>query len=220
MFEGFNDSTIKYFELMEFQNDKQSFKDNYVLYEEGIKQPLEQLYFELSNYFSALDFDITVNKRRSISSPYNDARFCVGRPMKEYIYIRFKVNHLKKENTIGFFFDASMSNYKYGLNIYNLNSHGMELIREVILGNKKKAETLIRKFDERQTIQLVGKPYARDHYSNEKKILRNWLNMRTMSFMHKEEMNSVFFERTLLENMLSEYEEMKEIYFFLKDALK
>lgn len=37
MFEGFNDSTIKYFELMEQQNDKDVFKRNQLLYEEGIK---------------------------------------------------------------------------------------------------------------------------------------------------------------------------------------
>ena len=82
MFEGFNDSTMKYFELMEYQNDKQNFKRNQVLYEEGIQQPLEQLFYELANYFSVLDSDLTTNRRKCISSPYNDSRFCVGRPIK------------------------------------------------------------------------------------------------------------------------------------------
>lgn len=48
MFEGFNDSTIKYFELMEQQNDKDVFKRNQLLYEEGIKIPCEQLFYELA----------------------------------------------------------------------------------------------------------------------------------------------------------------------------
>lgn len=219
VFQGFNESTIKYFELMEYENDKMNFIKNQVLYEDGIKQPLEQLFYELSNFFSVLDYDLTINKRRCISSPYNDARFCAGRLMKEYIYIRFKVNRMKKENTLGFFFDASKTNYRYGLNIYNLNSRGMELIRNEILTNRKEAKSLIKQFNSSATMKLEGKRYVRDYFPAEEEALKKWLNMRTISICCKEEMNSVFFERTLLDNLLSAYSDISEIYFFLKRAL-
>lgn len=219
MFEGFNDSTINYFELIEYQNDKENFVKNRLLYEEGIQLPLEQMFYELANYFSNLDFDLVINKRSCISSPYNDARFCVGKPIKEYIYIKFKVNRIKRENTLGFFFDASKTNFKYGLNIYNSNSKGMERVRTEILNNKKKAKDLIRKFSESNNMQLVGKTYVKDYFPEEENILKSWLNMRTISIYHKEEMNSVFFKRDLLVNMLKAYAEIEDIYFFLKEAI-
>jgi uncharacterized protein (DUF2461 family) len=219
MFDGFNSSTIKYFELIENHNDKQTFKQNEELFFEGIQQPMEELFYELSNYVSAIDFDLSINKRRCISSPYNDARFCRNRPIKEYIYIRFKVYNHSKENTIGIFFDAGKTNFKYGINIYDMNSHGMELIRKKILNNREKARRLINQFDRNRTMQLAGKSYVKDNFPNEDVVLKNWLNKRTMSFYHMEEMNPVFFERALLENMIYAYEDMKKVYFFIKEAL-
>ena len=95
------------------------------LFNEGIKEPLEQLYYELSNFIMSYDPDLTTEKRRCMSSPYNDARFCTGKPIKEYFYIRFRISQSlqNKNNILGLFFDASKSRYKYGINIYNLNTH-------------------------------------------------------------------------------------------------
>ena len=35
---------------------------------------------------------------------------------------------MNKKNTLGFFFDASLDGYKYGLNIYNPDANGMNKI--------------------------------------------------------------------------------------------
>ena len=93
-------------------------KENMDLFNEGIKEPLEQLYYELSNFIMSYDPDLTTEKRRCISSPYNDARFCTGKPIKEYFYIRFRISQSlqNKNNILGLFFDASKSRYKYGIN--------------------------------------------------------------------------------------------------------
>lgn len=75
------------------------------LFNEGIKEPLEQLYYELSNFIMSYDPDLTTEKRRCISSPYNDARFCTGKPIKEYFYIRFRISQSlqNKNNILGLF---------------------------------------------------------------------------------------------------------------------
>lgn len=114
-----------------------------MLYLEGVKYPLEELYYELYSYFSKIDSDLLTNKRRSISSAYNDARFCSDNPIKEYFYIRFKKDTANKKNALGFFFDASLDGYKFGLNIYNLDARGMEKIRDYILDNKHYSKEII-----------------------------------------------------------------------------
>ncbi len=139
--------------------------------------------------------------------------------MKEYIYLRFKVALSRQDNLIGFFFDASKMFFKYGLNIYNLNSRGMEKIRQEILNNKRAANRLIKQFENNSSLQLVGQSYVKENYLEENKTIRKWLNMKTISFHHKEEINPLFFKRKLLENMLEAYAEIKDIYFFLKKAL-
>lgn len=119
-----------------------------------MKYPLEELYYELYSYFSKIDSDLLSNKRRCISSAYNDARFCSDAPIKEYFCIRFKPDKENKKNALGFFFDASLTGYKFGLNIYHLNAEGMKKIRDYILDNRYFAKGVIEKFNEAGLLEV------------------------------------------------------------------
>ncbi len=220
MFCGFNEETIQYWEKLRVQNDKKVFLENQDLYKNGIKEPLEELYFELQNFFGKLDFDIGINKRSCISSPYNDARFCNGNPMKEYVYVRFKVLKAQKDNTVGFFFDASEGCFRYGLQIYHLNARGMERIRSKLLEDRRKSQKIIEDFEASDVMKVCGIKYKKPYYEDEKEPLKKWLNMRTISFEHEEALNETFFSRKLLEEMLLAFREAQDVYFMIKDALK
>jgi uncharacterized protein (DUF2461 family) len=102
MFQGFNEYTTRYYEAIRKENCKNVHKENERLYLEGVKYPLEELYFELYNYFDRVDDDLLSNKRKCISSAYNDARFCREAPIKEYFYIRFKLDKIDKKIDIYF----------------------------------------------------------------------------------------------------------------------
>ena len=52
MFQGFNESTIMYYKAIHKENSKKVYQDNEQLYLEGVKFPLDELYFELYNYFN------------------------------------------------------------------------------------------------------------------------------------------------------------------------
>ena len=71
MFQGFNEATIKYFEAIRRENSKSNYKANEQYYFEGVKDPLEELYYELFNYFGTVDGQLLSSKRRCISSAYN-----------------------------------------------------------------------------------------------------------------------------------------------------
>ncbi len=156
MFEGFNESTIGYYQAISRNNCKNTHQENQVLYLEGVKYPLEELYYELYSYFSKIDGDLLSSKRRCISSAYNDARFCNDTPIKEYFYIRFKLDTVSKKNALGFFFDASLTGYKFGLNIYNSDARGMEKIRDYILDNKHYTTEMIEKFNKSGLLEVRG----------------------------------------------------------------
>ena len=66
---------------------------------------------------------------------------------------------MNKKNALGFFFDASLDGYKYGLNIYNPDANGMNKIREYILDNKHYAKRVIEDFNEACLLEIQGEKY-------------------------------------------------------------
>ena len=184
-----------------------------------MKYPLEELYYELYSYFSKIDSDLLTNKRRSISSAYNDARFCSDTPIKEYFYIRFKLDTANKKNVLGFFFDASLTGYKFGLNIYNLDARGMEKIRDYILDNKHYAKEIIEKFNKAGLLEVRGEKYKRAYYPDENEVLQEWLERKKISFVHEDELSNIFFGRDMLNCILTAFDSVQDVYFMLKEAL-
>ena len=219
MFQGFNNSTIKYYEAIRKENSKKIYGENAMFFLEGVKYPLDELYVELYNYFSRWDRDLLGNKRRCLSSAYNDARFCRETPIKEYFYIRFKLDKADKKNMLGFFFDASLDGYKYGLKIYNMDARGMARIRDYILDNRKFASEVIEKFSESNLLELQGEKYKILSYSDENVILQNWLERKRISFIHEEPLNQCFYKREILDCICSAFDSVMDVYFMLKEAL-
>ena len=64
MFKGFNESTIEYYQAIRKDNCKNTYRENKMLYLDGVKYPLEELYFELYSYFSKVDSDLLNNKTK------------------------------------------------------------------------------------------------------------------------------------------------------------
>lgn len=219
MFQGFNESTIMYYMAIRSENCKKVHQDNEQLYLEGVKIPLDELYFELYNYFNSVDGDLLSSKRRCVSSAYNDARFCCGTPIKEYFYIRFKLYTTNKKNALGFFFDASLDGYKYGLNIYYQDACGMNKIREYILDNKRYAKKVIGDFNKAGLLEIRGEKYKKACYSKEDVVLQEWLERRRIFCIHEENLGAVFYERTILNDVFSAFDSVREVYFMLKEAL-
>lgn len=219
MFEGFNEATVGYYKAVSRNNCRATHKENELLYFDGVKYPLEELYYELYSYFSKVDSHLLSNKRRCISSAYNDARFCNDAPIKEYFYIRFKLNTANKKNALGFFLDASLTGYKFGLNIYNLDARGMEKIRDHILDNKHYAKDVIEKFNRDGLLEVRGEKYKRAYYSGENAVLQEWLERKRISFVQEDELSSVFYGRDMLNCILTAFDSVQDVYFMLKEAL-
>ena len=219
MFQGFNESTILYYKAICKENCKRVYQENEQLYLEGVKWPLEELYIEWYNYFGRVDGDLLSNRRRCISSAYNDARFCRGTPVKEYFYIRFKLNKIDRKNALGFFFDASLDGYKYGLNLYNPDAGGMNRIRDYILNHKHAARGVIEAFNGTGLLEMQGEKNQRASYPKEDIVLREWLERKRISFIQEENLNAAFYKREMLDKIFSAFDSVNEVYFMLKEAL-
>lgn len=219
MFQGFNESTIKYFEAIRRENSKSNCKANEQYYFEGVKEPLEELYYELFTYFGNVDSRLLSSKRRCVSSAYNDARFCHEEPIKEYLYIRFKLDKGDKKSGPGFFLDASLEGYRYGMSIYKPEPKDMEKIREYFLDNKYSAIDAVQKFTNAGLLELQGDLYKRDNYPEADPVIKPLLKRKRLAFVKESALDEMFFNRSLLENMLAAYDSVTDIYQLMKEAL-
>lgn len=219
MFQGFNESTIKYYEAIRRENSKSNYKTHESLYLEGVKEPLEELYYELFNYFGNVDSALLSSKRRCVSSAYNDARFCREEPIKEYLYIRFKLDKGDKKSAPGFFLDASLEGYRYGMSIYKPEPKDMEKIREYFLDNKYSAIDAVQKFNEAGLLELQGELYKKVHYPEADTVLQPLLERKRLAFVKESALDETFFSRKLLEDMLASYDSVQNIYQLMKEAL-
>lgn len=219
MFQGFNESTIKYFEAIRQENSKSNYKANEQCYFEGVKQPLEELYHELLHYFGTVDSQLLSSKRRCVSSAYNDARFSREEPVKEYFYIRFKLDKGGKKSMPGFFLDASLDGYRYGMSIYKPESKDMEKIREYFLDNKYSAMDAVQKFTDAGLLELQGDMYKRDNYLEADPVLKPLLERKRLAFVKESALDETFFSRNLLDSMVAAYDSVTDIYQLMKEAL-
>ncbi len=220
MFQGFNQSTIRYYEAIRHRNSRESHQEHLELYLEGVKYPLEELYLELSNYFSRLDRDLLAPRRRCMSSLYNDARFCGNAPIKEYFYVRFKLDTADGKNALGFFFDASLDRYKYGLQIYHLDARGMERFRAYLLDHRHSVAGMVERFEESGLLQVLGERYLRCHYPEvEHPALRDWLEHKKIAWVHEQVLDPAFYARDILNQMCAGFDSAAELYFMGKEAL-
>jgi len=219
MFQGFNESTIKYFEAIRQENSKSNYKANESLYFEGVKEPLEELYYELFNYFGTVDSQLLSSKRLCVSSAYNDARFSREEPVKEYFYIRFKLDKGGKKSMPGFFLDASLDGYRYGMSIYKPESKDMEKIREYFLDNKYSAVDAVQKFENAGLLKVQGELYKKQHYPAAEAMLQPLLERKRLAFVWEGSLDEAFFSRKLLDNMRAAYDSVADIYQLMKEAL-
>lgn len=219
MFQGFNDSTIKYFEAIQRENSKINYKANEQYFFEGVKEPLEELYYELFQYFGTIDAQLLSSKRRCVSSAYNDARFCREEPIKEYFYIRFKLDKGGRKSMPGFFLDASLEGYRCGMSIYKPEPKDMEKIREYFLDNKYSAIEAVQKFTTAGLLELQGESYKKVHYPEADDVLKPILERKRLAFVKESALNDTFFSRNLLDTMLAAYDSVADIYQLMKEAL-
>jgi uncharacterized protein (DUF2461 family) len=164
MFNGFYKGTFNFFKNIMINNNKEYFNAHKDEYNKFIKEPLIRLYNELNDVIIGIDKQIEFNLKKCISSPYTDARFNREKPIKEYIYLRYKLYKNEKHDIPGFFFDAGIDIIRFGFQVYNITSTGMEKIRNGLLNDISGSNKIIKKLKKKEIKQYDCVSYKKDHY--------------------------------------------------------
>ena len=219
MFSGFSKDTIKYFEDVSSNNNKLYFRQHKTDYLDYVKAPLKLLHTDLSEILYMIDPELCINPARCISSEYTDARFSKSKPIKEYLYLRYRLLRSRKDNIPGLFFDSSRDGLRYGLKIYNSTSKGMSYFRDALLNNLKESQILFKNIHSITNITVEGKDFAKDHFPAVDLPLKDWLNKKDIMFCYSSEITDSFFSRVLSDEIEETFLSLSGMYQFLKKAL-
>jgi len=221
MFDGFNEKTSEFFFMMGMNNSKAYLQEKQDIFNDYVKSPLRELQSELSHTITEIDDELCTIPSRCISGIYNDVRFGnKDKPLRDYMWVRFKCLCGRDADIPGFFFDASYDSCRYGLRIYKMTSGGMQKIRNAILANPGSFSVLALRLDEAGRFEISGNEYAKDHYPDFEPILKKWLNKKDFFIHCSDVTRQTYYSHNLAEDMSASFKSLADIYSFLKSALE
>ncbi|HOP11275.1 MAG TPA: DUF2461 family protein [Oscillospiraceae bacterium] len=162
MFHGFSKELIPFWLELPLNNTIAALPDNKRRYDEIVGKPLRELFETLVPVISEISPELEVKPSRCISSPYTDRRFSHDMPLKEYVYLRFRLMN-RESDAVGFYFDMGLSHYGYGLRVYNSTADGMQVLREKLIVRFSEAEKSLSNA-EKHRFHAVDKLYKKDHF--------------------------------------------------------
>ena len=221
MFEGFSEKTSEFFFMMGMNNSKTYLQEQQDIYNEYVKRPLRELQRELSHTIAEIDSELCTIPSRCISGIYNDVRFGnKDKPLRDYMWVRFKCMNGRDTDIPGFFFDASYDGCRYGLRVYKMTTGGMQKIRDAILSDPVKFKMLSQNLDNDRRFIIEGNEYARDHFTDYDPILKKWLNKKNFYIHCSDIPMQTYYSNSLAEEMVSGFTSLSGMYKFIKAALE
>lgn len=216
MFNGFNKKTVSVLDSLKFNNSKSYYNNIKEEYAENITKPLKLLNEELIGVLGEIDGDLILNTRYCISSPFSDARFNKSRPLKEYVYLRYRVNPQKSCNVLGYFFDASPEEMKYGLKVYKASHRGICDIGDLLLWENTE---LLNALEGRGYSLAMGGASEHEERFEKINLEKEWVSRNEFMLYKRSKIEDVFFKRELFEKIKWDFFELSDVYFILKEAL-
>lgn len=218
MFQGFTKETAHYFLEAGRHNSKAFFEQNRAVYQERVGIPLRELNEELAACLYELDKELCFVPGRCISTPYADARFCGGRPLKEYMYLHFKLPRERGRDIPCFFFDAGSADVRYGLRIVKQTASGMERVRNATLEALPRVSGALMEAG-RQGLTPRGRAFQKDRYPEFSGALGEWLNQRELLLAAELPLPPDFTGAAFAGRLKSAYQSLAPLYTLAKDAL-
>ena len=211
---GFSSEMFDFLLALHDNNTVGAQNENIVLYKKLITLPLTDLYETLLPTMIAISDDIETSPHRSISSPYTDRRFSPLIPLKEYMYLRFKVGGREKDIP-GFYFDMGGEFFSYGIRIYKQTSAGMENLRAKWLANTEKYLPIVERISE-QGFLVFGDIFVKDHAPHlQNSVLKTLVNHKNFYIGKKVPITDLVYSAALSDRLVKEYLILREFFLML-----
>ncbi|NLN55283.1 MAG: DUF2461 domain-containing protein [Clostridiales bacterium] len=162
VFCGFPRGVKEFMENLPFCNTFEAKDENITDYKRLISEPLGKLYETLLPAINEISPNLDTKRARCVSSPYNDRRFSPKAPLREYVYIRFRLRG-REENSPGLYFDMGAEYYSYGIWIFKRTTPGLQALKESMLSKQREySEALNLAIS--AGLSIGGEKYKKDRF--------------------------------------------------------
>jgi len=215
MFNGFPKELIPFWLEMPLNNTIEALSENKRRYDEVVGKPLRELFEALIPVISEISPALEVKPSRCISSPYTDRRFSHDTPLKEYVYLRYRLLN-RESDVVGFYFDMGLSYYGYGLRVYNSTAEGMQALREKLIGCLPDAEKALINA-EKHGFHSVDILYKKDHFPTlPDGIVKEILNRKSFCLEKTVPVGEAVFSRALADELSEGFIELRTVFELIK----
>jgi len=219
-FKGFSPQTLRFLRGLKANNDKSWFEAHRADYEQYVLGPLRDLVTDLGDCMLDIDprFEITPAVNRTISRIYRDTRFSKDKsPFRSTVWITFK-NQNKDWTTrvCGYFFELSVSAYRYGMGFYNAAPAIMSIFRQQIDENPEEFLKAISFFSKQKAFVLEGEKYKRIIDKNKPGAIQDWYQRRNMYLVCNREIDDKLFSSELADDLAHGFGLISPFYRYLQ----
>lgn len=212
MFTGFGDDVENVLNEIMLDNTRAHFDIIKGNYNKSIRNPLIELYNDLTTVVLSIDSNFCIDKRRCISSVYNDFRFSKNKPIKEYMYIKYVLLSSNKKNMLGYFIDFSITGVRYGLQLYKPTQKVLSELLEPLSCYFNNANEKYKLYmGGSQTFKKKADKLNMSYYD----LGKNPSLIICINHNETLELHSSI----LLKNVIDLYYDLSDIYFSLKDKI-
>ncbi len=215
MFNGFPKELIPFWLELPLNNTIEALPENKQRYDEVVGKPLRKLFEALVPVISEFCPELEVKPSRCISSPYTDRRFSHDTPLKEYVYLRFRLLN-RESDVVGFYFDMGLSHYGYGLRVYNSTAEGMQALREKLIFRLPEAEKALPNATE-NGFKSIDTLYKRDHFpALADGAVKDIMNRKSFCLEKTVPVGEAVFSRVLADELSEGFTELKPLFKIIK----
>ena len=176
-FQGFPHDFVDFLFRLQLSNNLSGLEENKISYKRLITEPLTRLFHALIPAATAVSETVITRPSKCVSTMFSDMRFSRDKPMKEYMYIRFREPNCERD-ILGLYFDMGRERYSCGLRIYKQTAAGMARIRDGILANPKSFSRELNAIND-LGLTIYGDMFAKDRFPDIKDAaLKSLLNRK------------------------------------------
>ena len=214
----FSIKTLDFLSENRMRNNKAWFNEHKSDYQNLVLAPFVELVEKLAPTMLEMDSLLICEPKvdKCISRIYRDTRFSKDKSFyRDVMWCFFMRIKKLTGGQPGFFFELSQAGFRYGCGYYMAATDTMDSMRELILNDDKDFQKALKTFEKQSVFGMEGESYKKSRHPQSPENLRNWLDRKTICFIHNSKDFDLLFSDKLPDKIAEDFQRIKPIYQFL-----
>ena len=201
------------------QNSREWFLTHKEQYQMYVKKPLIELAQQLEPTVRGLDPQLITFPSRVVSRINRDTRYTKDKSLyRDVMWCAFTRDKKQYESPCGVFIEFSPMGFRYGCGYWQTPPKVMAAIRELVLESDPSFQKAKRTLENQQIFSLEGDFYKRSRYPEQPEELRDWLDRKSISFIHNSKDFELLFSKDFCQEVAAGFRMLQPFYEFLRKA--